>query len=54
MYDNVQEALLDADRCNGASYAARTQQSGLVPSVREYDAFRIDDKRLRLQSPMHF
>lgn len=47
VYDNVQEALLDADVVMGLRMQLERQKSGLVPSVREYSRFfGIDDKRL--------
>lgn len=52
VYDNVQEALLDADVVMGLRMQLERQQSGLVPSVREYARFfGIDDKRLAFAKP---
>ena len=52
VYDNVQEALLDADVVMGLRMQLERQKSGLVPSVREYSRFfGIDDKRLAFAKP---
>lgn len=52
VYDNVQEALLDADVVMGLRMQLERQKSGFVPSVREYARFfGIDDKRLAFAKP---
>ena len=52
VFDNVQEALLDADVVMGLRMQLERQKSGLVPSVREYARFfGVDDKRLAFAKP---
>lgn len=52
VYDNVQEALIDADVVMGLRMQLERQKSGLVPSVREYSRFfGVDDKRLAFAKP---
>ena len=47
VFDNVQEALLDADVVMGLRMQLERQRSGLVPSIREYARFfGVDDRRL--------
>lgn len=52
VFDNVQEALLDADVVMGLRMQLERQKSGLVPSVREYARFfGVDDRRLAFAKP---
>lgn len=52
VFDNVQEALLDADVVMGLRMQLERQRSGLVPSIREYARFfGVDDKRLAFAKP---
>ncbi len=41
VFDNVQEALLDADVVMGLRMQLERQRSGLVPSIREYARFLV-------------
>lgn len=52
VYDNIQEALLDADVVMGLRMQLERQQSGFVPDMREYaHFFGVDDKRLAFAKP---
>ncbi len=51
-YDNVHEAILDADVVMGLRIQLERQKKGLFPSVREYFRFfGVDDNRLKLAKP---
>ncbi len=51
-YDNVHEAILDADVVMGLRIQLERQKKGLFPSVREYFRFfGVDDQRLKLAKP---
>ena len=52
VYDNINEALVDADVVMGLRMQLERQHSGLVPNIREYARFfGVDDKRLALAKP---
>ena len=52
VYDNVHEAIVDADVVMGLRIQLERQKKGLFPSVREYFRFfGIDDSRLKLAKP---
>lgn len=52
VFDNVQEAIIDADVVMGLRMQLERQKSGFVPTVREYSRFfGIDDKRLKFAKP---
>ena len=52
VFDNVAEALLDADVVMGLRMQRERQKSGLVPSEREYARFfGVDEKRLKFAKP---
>jgi len=52
VYDNVQEAIIDADVVMGLRMQLERQKAGFVPTVREYSRFfGIDDKQLKLAKP---
>ena len=52
VFDNVQEALLDAYVVMGMRMQLERHKSGLVPSVREYARFfGVDDRRLAFAKP---
>ncbi len=52
VFDNVQEALIDADVVMGLRMQRERQKSGLVPSEREYARFfGIDERRLGFAKP---
>lgn len=52
VFDNVQEAILDADVVMGLRIQLERQKKGLFPSVREYFRFfGVDESRLRLAKP---
>ena len=52
VYDNVHEAIVDADVVMGLRIQLERQKKGLFPSVREYFRFfGIDDTRLKLAKP---
>ena len=51
-YDNVHEAILDADVVMGLRIQLERQKKGLFPSVREYSRFfGVDEQRLKLAKP---
>lgn len=51
-YDNVHEAILDADVVMGLRIQLERQKKGLFPSVREYFRFfGVDEQRLKLAKP---
>ncbi len=51
-YDNVQEAMIDADVVMALRIQLERQKKGLFPSVREYFRFfGIDESRMRLAKP---
>lgn len=51
-YDNVHEAILDADVVMGLRIQLERQKKGLFPSVREYSRFfGVDVQRLKLAKP---
>ena len=51
-YDNVHEAILDADVVMGLRIQLERQKKGLFPSVREYFRFfGVDENRLKLAKP---
>lgn len=51
-YDNVHEAILDADVVMGLRIQLERQKKGLFPSVREYFRFfGVDEHRLKLAKP---
>lgn len=52
VFDNVQEAIVDADVVMGLRIQLERQKKGLFPSIREYFRFfGIDEQRLRLAKP---
>ena len=52
VFDNVHEALVDADVVMGLRIQLERQKKGLFPSVREYFRFfGVDDGRLKLAKP---
>lgn len=52
VFNNVHEAIVDADVVMGLRIQLERQKKGLFPSVREYFRFfGVDDKRLRLAKP---
>lgn len=52
VYDNVSEAIIDADVVMGLRMQLERQKGGLIPNVREYARFfGIDDNRLSLAKP---
>lgn len=51
-YNNVQEAIIDADVVMGLRIQLERQKKGLFPSVREYFRFfGVDESRLKLAKP---
>lgn len=51
-YDNVHEAILDANVVMGLRIQLERQKKGLFPSVREYSRFfGVDEQRLKLAKP---
>jgi aspartate carbamoyltransferase catalytic subunit len=51
-YSSIQEAMIDADVVMGLRIQQERQQSGFIPSLREYHRFfGIDDKRLKFAKP---
>lgn len=51
-FNNVQEAIIDADVVMGLRIQLERQKKGLFPSVREYfKFFGIDESRLKLAKP---
>ncbi len=51
-YSSIQEAIIDADVVMGLRIQQERQQSGFIPSLREYHRFfGIDDKRLKFAKP---
>ncbi len=51
-FDNVQEAIVDADVVMGLRIQLERQKKGLFPSTREYFRFfGIDEQRLKLAKP---
>lgn len=51
-YDNVHEAIIDADVVMGLRIQLERQKKGLFPSVREYFRFfGVDEQRLKLAKP---
>ena len=51
-FNNVHEAIVDADVVMGLRIQLERQKSGLFPSIREYSRFfGIDEKRLKLAKP---
>ena len=51
-YDNVHEAIVDADVVMGLRIQLERQKKGLFPSTREYFRFfGVDDSRLKLAKP---
>ncbi len=52
VFDNVHEAIVDADVVMGLRIQLERQKKGLFPSVREYFRFfGVDESRLRLAKP---
>lgn len=52
VYDNVHEAIVDADIVMGLRIQLERQKKGLFPSTREYFRFfGIDEQRLKLAKP---
>lgn len=52
VFDNVHEAIVDADIVMGLRIQLERQKKGLFPSIREYFRFfGIDEQRLRLAKP---
>lgn len=52
VYDNVQEAIIDADIVMGLRIQLERQKKGLFPSIREYFRFfGVDEDRLKLAKP---
>lgn len=52
VYDNVHEAIVDADVVMALRIQLERQKKGLFPSIREYFRyFGIDEQRLRLAKP---
>ena len=52
VYDNVHEAIVDADVVMGLRIQLERQKKGLFPSVREYFRFfGVDESRLKLAKP---
>ena len=52
VFDNVHEAIIDADVVMGLRIQLERQKKGLFPSVREYFRFfGVDESRLRLAKP---
>lgn len=52
VFNNVHEAIVDADVVMGLRIQLERQKKGLFPSVREYFRFfGVDEKRLRLAKP---
>lgn len=52
VFNNVQEAIIDADVVMGLRIQLERQKKGLFPSVREYFRFfGVDESRLRLAKP---
>lgn len=52
VFNNVQEAIIDADVVMGLRIQLERQKKGLFPSVREYFRFfGVDETRLRLAKP---
>lgn len=52
VFNNVQEAIIDADVVMGLRIQLERQKKGLFPSVREYfKFFGVDESRLRLAKP---
>lgn len=52
VFDNVHEAIVDADVVMGLRIQLERQKKGLFPSIREYFRFfGIDEQRLRLAKP---
>ncbi len=52
VFNNVHEAIVDADVVMGLRIQLERQKKGLFPSVREYSRFfGIDEKRLKLAKP---
>lgn len=52
VYDNVHEAIVDADVVMGLRIQLERQKKGLFPSTREYFRFfGIDEQRLKLAKP---
>ncbi|MGM9937683.1 MAG: aspartate carbamoyltransferase, partial [Candidatus Ornithomonoglobus sp.] len=52
VYDNVHEAIVDADVVMGLRIQLERQKKGLFPSIREYFRFfGIDEQRLKLAKP---
>ncbi len=51
-YNNVQEAIIDADVVMGLRIQLERQKKGLFPSIREYFRFfGVDESRLKLAKP---
>ena len=52
VYNNVHEAIMDADVVMGLRIQLERQKKGLFPSVREYSRFfGVDESRLKLAKP---
>lgn len=52
VFNNVQEAIIDADVVMGLRIQLERQKKGMFPSVREYFRFfGVDESRLRLAKP---
>lgn len=52
VYDNVHEAIIDADIVMGLRIQLERQKKGLFPSIREYFRFfGVDEDRLKLAKP---
>ena len=52
VYNNVHEAIIDADVVMGLRIQLERQKKGLFPSVREYSRFfGVDESRLKLAKP---
>lgn len=52
VYDNIQEAIIDADVVMGLRIQLERQKKGLFPSIREYFRFfGVDEDRLKLAKP---
>lgn len=52
VFDNIQEAMLDADVVIGLRMQLERQKNGLFPTMREYTRyFGIDEKRMKFAKP---
>ena len=52
VFDNVHEAIIDADVIMGLRIQLERQKKGLFPSIREYFRFfGVDDSRMKLAKP---